>query len=516
MPAIITDQFRILNAETFAKSVTGIGTTSNFYYTFLAHPNPENDDIEEYGVNGWPQNVPDPRDSFEQESAYHGSMLFLNRIGVNDFARIVPRINWSAGITYDMYRHDYDITNAATQTSAKTLYDSRFYVVTSEFKVYLCINNGTSFPDFRNGKPSQFEPRFVSNSVQKANDSVDDGYRWKYLYTISPADIVKFVTEKFIPVPNNWGDVATASVKNAAVRGALQTIIIKDPGQGYTSNTYNDIDILGDGVGGKCSVIVTDGQVTTVAVSNPGRDYTRGVINFVGDGAGGSGASFDVIIPPKGGHGADIYRELGAYRVMVHSKYDIADDFAAQNNFSRIGIVRNPTVYGSQTEILNSSTATSLGALKLKPDTTDPGITTSMTNYPLNAEIRQTVGTATSVAVGYVASWDRDTGVLRYYQPVGLSTISNNGFKNFDFEGTTKPITCVSIGGSTLIPDTSFVGTAVTISNSDIRNLGQSFTAGKATPEVEKFSGDIIYIDNRAPISRSESQKEEVKIVVEF
>jgi hypothetical protein len=139
-----------------------------------------------------------------------------------------------------------------------------------------------------------------------------------------------------------------------------------------------------------------------------------------------------------------------------------------------------------------------------------------MTNYPLNAEIRQTVGTASSVAVGYVASWDRDTGVLRYYQPVGLSTIANNGFKNFDFEGTTKPITCVSIGGSTLIPDTSFVGTAVTISNSDIRNLGQSFTAGKATPEVEKFSGDIIYIDNRAPISRSESQKEEVKIVVEF
>jgi len=516
MPAIITDQFRILNAETFAKSVTGIGTTSNFYYTFLAHPNPENDDIEEYGVNGWPNNVPDPRDSFEQENVYHGSMLFLNRIGINDFSRIIPRVNWSAGITYDMYRHDYDISNSAPQTSAKTLYDSRYYVVTSEFKVYLCINNGTSFPDFKTGRPSQFEPRFVSNSVQKANDSVDDGYRWKYLYTITPADIVKFVTEKFIPVPNNWGDVATASVKNAAVRGALQTIIIKNPGSGYTAGTYNDIDIFGDGVGGKCSVTVTDGQVTSITVSNPGRDYTRGVINFVADGAGGSGAAFEVIIPPKGGHGADIYRELGAYRVMVHSKYDIADDFAAQNNFSRIGIVRNPTEYGSSTAILNKNTATSLGALKLKPNTTDPGITTAGTTYPLNAEIRQIVGTASSVAVGYVASWDRDTGVLRYYQPVGLSTLSNNGFKNFDFEGTNKPITCVSIGGSTLIPDTNFVGTAVTLSNSDVRNLGQTFTAGKANPEVEKFSGDIIYIDNRAPISRSESQKEEVKIVVEF
>ncbi len=514
MPAIITDQFRILNAETFAKSVTGIGTTSNFYYTFLAHPNPIRQDIEEYGASNWPNNVPDPRDSFEQENIYHGSMLFLNRIGVNDFSRIIPRVNWSAGITYDMYRHDYDISNSASQTSAKTLYDSRFYVVNSEFKVYLCINNGTS-PDFLNGKPSQFEPKFVSNTVDKAADT-DDGYRWKYLYTISPAEIVKFVTEKFIPVPSNWGDSNTASVKNAAVRGKIETILIKNAGQGYTSGVYNDIDILGDGVGGKVSVTVTDGQVQNVTVSNPGKDYTRGVINFIADGSGGSGAAFDVIIPPKGGHGADIYRELGAYRVMVHSKYDIADDFAPQNDFSRIGIIRNPTEFGSSTAILNKNTATSLGALKLRPDPGSSGVTTSQTTYPLNAEIRQTVGTASSVAVGYVASWDPDTGVLRYYQPVGLSTLSNNNFKNFDFEGTEQPITCATIGGDTLEPDVNFVGTAVTLSNSDIRNLGQTFFAGKANPEIEKFSGDIIYIDNRAPISRSESQKEEVKIVVEF
>ena len=60
MPAIITDQFRILNAETFTKSVTGIGTTSNFYYTFLAHPDPTNDDIEDYGDPNWGTTPPDP------------------------------------------------------------------------------------------------------------------------------------------------------------------------------------------------------------------------------------------------------------------------------------------------------------------------------------------------------------------------------------------------------------------------------------------------------------------------
>jgi hypothetical protein len=199
---------------------------------------------------------------------------------------------------------------------------------------------------------------------------------------------------------------------------------------------------------------------------------------------------------------------------MVYSKYDSSSDFISQNTFSRIGIVRNPTEYGSTTSILNTNTATSLGALKLKP--ASAGVQTSSTIYPINAEIRQTVGSGTSVAVGYVASWDRNTGVLRYYQPVGLSTISNNNFRNFDFEGNTNAITCVGITGDALFPDTSFTNVSSISQSGKVVNLGQTFILGKANPEVEKYSGDIIYIDNRAPISRSESQKEEVKVVVEF
>ena len=503
MPAIITDQFRILNAETFAKSVTGIGTTSNFYYTFLAHPNPSNVTIEEYGDANWPV---DPRDSFEQEDRYHDSMLFLKKIGVNDFARIVPRIDWSSGITYDMYRHDYDINNAAPQTSAKSLYESRYYILNSEFKVYICINNGSE-PDNPNGIPSQVEPNFTSTVPQETTD----GYMWKFLYEIPPAEVVKFATEKFMPLPANWGDSNTAAVKNAAVRGRIETVIIKDEGSGYTNGVFSKVPILGDGVGGEVSITITDGEVSKVEVTSPGKDYTRGLINYT-DG-NGQDSEFEVIIPPKGGHGADIYRELGSHRVMIYSKYDSSDDFITENNFSRIGIVRNPTVFQTSTDILNKDTATSLGALKLKP--VGAG-NTADTEYPLNGEIRQEVGTASSIAIGYVASWNKNTGVLRYYQPVGLSTISNNNFRNFDFEGdTTKVVNCVGMTDDALVPDTAFSASSINLSNK-IVDLGQAFDKGKALPEVEKYSGDIIYIDNRAPISRSESQKEELKIVVEF
>ena len=57
MPAIITDQYRILNAETFVDSFVGIGTTgNNNYYTFLGHPNPKNIDVKNYGFPSPAQN----------------------------------------------------------------------------------------------------------------------------------------------------------------------------------------------------------------------------------------------------------------------------------------------------------------------------------------------------------------------------------------------------------------------------------------------------------------------------
>ena len=43
-----------------------------------------------------------------------------------------------------------------------------------------------------------------------------------------------------------------------------------------------------------------------------------------------------------------------------------------------------------------------------------------------------------------------------------------------------------------------------------------SFVKGVANPEVEKYSGYIIYVDNRAAVTRSSQQKEDIKIVLEF
>ena len=533
MPAIITDQYRILNAETFVDSFVGIGTTgNNNYFTFLGHPDPTNlTDAIGYGDASWGTEAPNPIDNFDQENRYHDSMLFLKKITSSDVRRVIPRINWQSGTIYEMYRNNYSATNRTSQTSSSSLYGSNYYVVTSEFKVYLCINNGSS-PTTPNGTTSKVEPTHTSTTVpeQDTTGNTDD-YQWKYLYTISPSDIVKFVTSSYIPLPQKWGDTTNANIKDAAVDGKLESIIIKRAGtatiNGVTTGEQTvTVPIIGDGSDGKAIVTVNEGVVTRIKLADTNSTaYTYAAVRFAEGspvdgktltvGQGSDEPQFEVIIPPKGGHGADIYRELGGFRVMLYSKYDNnvddAPDYVIGNDFSRVGLVKNPLQFGG-TDLLNNTTATNLSALKLKPDTSS-GLTTSNVTYSPNTLITQTVGVG-STAVGYVASWNPDTGILKYYQPVGFSTLSTYSYKKLDFVGLNTAIT----GGSpeNLVVDTAFNNASSIVVGGKNVSLGQTFNLGKASPDVKKYSGEIIYIDNRAPVTRTSSQKEEVKIVIEF
>ena len=70
-------------------------------------------------------------------------------------------------------------------------------------------------------------------------------------------------------------------------------------------------------------------------------------------------------------------------------------------------------------------------------------------------------------------------------------------------------------GSATLAIHSSFTGVS-TVINSKTYYLGQSFTKGVANPEVRKYSGNIIYVDNRPSITRSTNQKEDIKVILQF
>ena len=530
MPAIISDQFRILNAENFTRNVSGAGG-SDVYYTFIGLPNALESSAG--GASNWTSDTPAPTDGFREEIEIKESIIALKRITSQDVRLLVKKIEWIAGNTYEMYRHDYTIFNQTPVSERSNLYESDYYVINEDLRVYICLENGSD-PENPKGRPSFDQPTFVDLEPRPAGTS-GDGYIWKYLYTIKPSEIIKFDSIEYIPVPENWGQLGESiAIKNNAIDGKIEVVVIDNRGSNYQpiSTSFSNVPILGDGVGGKATVTIDSfGKVSEVFVTSGGRDYTYGTIQFF-PGAPGSEpngplnklsntgignttlADFSVIIPPKGGHGYDINRELGSYRVLLYARFESIEnnpDIIVGNDFARVGIIRNPTTVGSDVELLDVSLVSGLKGLKLA------GVTTN-TTYGVDSIIKQTVGLG-STAIGYVASWDSITGVLKYYQPTGLAS-SETGFKITPFTSNPDPgyntvISGTSVIGPTLGINTQFNGISTAINNRTYQ-LGLDFVSGIASAEYNKKSGEIIYIDNRQPIPRSPSQKEDIKIVLEF
>ncbi len=518
MSAIITDQIRILNAKNF---VAGVSTSTNSYYAFVGLPNPT------AYQSDWDSNPPAPIDNFNNMNEYHDSMIAVKKITAEDVKQIVPKLNWNSGTTYDYYRHDYSISNAPPNSGGTSLYTANYFVVNSDFRVYICLQNGTT-PETPDGKPSLDEPTFTDLEPRTPGTS-GDGYIWKYLYSIKPADLIKFDSTDFMPVPANWGDnAADASVKNNAVDGGIKIVVVKNRGTGIgTANqTYTRVPIKGDGFNAECTVVVNnDAQVESVTVSNEGYGYTYGNVDLS---AGSiptptSPPTLDVIITPPGGHGADIYRELGATNSLLYARIENDaenPDFITGNQFARIGILENPKSFNSN-EILTLDKASAAYALRLA------GTGYSSVTFTADSLVKQTTGTGVT-AVGYVINYDQTTGVLKYWQDrtiAGFNTVGTAqtavdaiyGYNTTRF--TSEPTAGGSVtivgGSSNLSISTSFSGLSTTLNNRTYY-LGQSFTKGVSNPEVDKYSGNMFYVDHRQSKTRSSNQKEDIKIILQF
>jgi hypothetical protein len=527
MSAIITDQLRILNASNFVSKVTN--SDDNSYYAFIGLPN-----ATEYSAD-WDVVPPAPKDSFDQENDYWDTMVGLSKILPQDTSQVVKKNEWESGSIYDMYRHDITSSNISPQSGATSLYSSNYYVINEDLNVYICLDNGASPENDFKGNQSLDEPTFTALEPRTAGNS-GDGYIWKYLYTIKPRDLVKFESVFYMPTPKNWAtNTDTQAVKNhASSSGQLKIAKIRNRGVGVTftsGNTITDVPIKGDGSGAFATVILNNDQkVESVIISKGGSGYTYGTLDLASRGVSIQDTSpvFDVIIPPKGGHGFDVYNELGASNVLLYTRIENTTenpDFITGNQISRFGIVQNPLKYSSS-EILDDSTVSSLYALKLKSLDTQPTDFYKEVTIEVDSFFTQTLDTNVT-AVGRVISYDKNTGVLKYWQDRRLVGFNTDGSKNsspsygFNLERFTATPTSngsaeINFDNSVdLQIDTNFDGSTETINNNTYQ-LGQSFIKGVSNPEVEKYSGNIIYVDNRPSITRSSNQKEDIKVILQF
>jgi len=344
MAAIITNKFRINNAEQFVESFSE--TSAETYYLFIGRAHAWASDADVQGntiAEGTDASPPTPNDDVTSEFYNYDDMLGAKLIASTDVSRCIPRRNWTTGTTYDMYEHNISSSNAAA-SGATNLFDSTFVVMNSSYAVYKVIENDGA-------TASTVEPTSTSNSIF----STSDGYRWKYMYSLTSAETLNFMSTDFIHCSTD------STVSAAAVDGALDTALIVAGGSSYTvssGSTISAIPIRGDGSSGVASVVISSGAVASVSITTAGTGYTYAyitnadIIAATNAGGAGSGANINVIIPPKGGHGSNALKELGAFYVMLNKSLvgvEGTSDIGDGNDFRRIGLMRNPTNFGTTT-----------------------------------------------------------------------------------------------------------------------------------------------------------------------
>ena len=486
MPAIITNKFRRHNAQQFVESFSE--TANTVYYMGLGRPQAYatstrgDSRTDNEGTDTTPLT---PVDSIGDEFYYFDDLLAAKRITSSDVSFAIPRRNWTTGTVYDYYRHDYGnrITGTTTTQSANSgatnLFDATFYVLSSANNVYKCLDN--------NGNAnSTVEPTGTSTSIL----TTGDGYKWKYMYSLSASQQVNFLSTDFMAVATD------STVSSAAVDGAINIIKIKTAGSGGTNGTHTGIAIRGDGSGGTCTVTIASGAVTAVTVTGSPVNYTYAYVRVADiNSAGGgslSGTELDCIIEPKGGHGKDAVDELGGFFVMTNTNFEGAEtsnsgDFNTTNDFRRVCIIKDPNSGGS------AATATTLRGVKAVLTAAGSG------SFTVDEKITQ----ASTGAVGKVVEHDTSNNILYYMQ-----TRFNNA--GLDSNGN---LTAFS-GANTITGADSGVTRTPSTSTSTVDQV--SFTSGYATAELDADSGDVIYAENRAPITRASDQTENVKLVIEF
>ena len=168
MAAIVTSNFRVLNANNFKDDVAN----SSVYVAI------GKSDVWSLTTSDTTDTTPfTPNDHLDDLGEARENLIGMKKIASADLSHVVDRYTWTSNRVYD----EWDSNDGS-------IFDKSFYIITSEFKVYKCIKKG--------GAGSTIQPTQTLTDPQAESD----GYIWKYMYTVAVADAEKFLTNSYMPV----------------------------------------------------------------------------------------------------------------------------------------------------------------------------------------------------------------------------------------------------------------------------------------------------------------------------
>lgn len=476
--AIVTSKFRVAAASSFA---TRFAIDS--IYMVLGRPQSWDNALSAKFVAQSGQNVvdtapPTPVDNYLNEHNLWRDAMAAIRVNAGNVRLCTVRNNWVSGTRYDMYRHDISAAQS-TATGKFNLSESNMIVyVTSNSSVYKCLYNGTNAA-FTTGLLSTVAPTSTSFTPQ----TTADGYIWKFMYTITAGE-ADFVTANYIPVPTN-----TSSISN---RLGLDVILVTNGGN-YSSNPT--VIIYGDGTSATALAVTSAGIITGITVTNPGEGYTWAKIVFSATTVGAN-ASAIAIIAPAGGHASNLASECNAHNIMVVGSAESyqGGDVPVNQDFRTVALVKNPVVYQTSSAAFTTTVVSVANTARVARTVV---MTSSATTAPANDIVISNTTGASVLAVFQSST----TTNLQFIQPIASDTsiITVTELARIDSSNTRR--------------------LKVFANGEVISGTGYSETISSVTsivPEIQHYSGELLYLDYRSPVTRNLNQNEKINIVVNF
>lgn len=477
MSAIIKTQFRLHNAAQFVEGL-GEAAPSNIY-AFQALPMP------------WASETlpPVPVESVQDELSLRQGIMTMKKLTSADVYRAINHNVWTAGRYYNAYRCDYGESGVTakdmltgTAYNPTSLFDTKFYVVSND-RVFMCLQEGSS--------ASSVDPDSVENYTGAAF-RLSDGYVWKFVTAPSQTLLTK-KTIDFFPIDNTASAAITYSTSKM---GGVYVVRNNTGSSGWGVSTtytaavqYGQLGVRGDGSGFECDIISnSSGGIQSITVTNPGSGYTWMELYQK---TGGTTTGLVPMLTPVNGLGTNPINDLLATTVICAASFEYRGGdnengkWPALNPFRSIGLIRDVCTYGSNSNVYTSADENVQTTYVFKV-TNATGLTAG------NLLTNTASGNYVVLDVWYGVQADPDVSYDLIYA-VKLQERNTGSYAND--VAAAEPTT-----GNYTLYGTSTVFNVIGVDN----------------PDVNTFSGEVLYIEHRRPTNRGQDQKEDVIFAIEF
>jgi len=461
MSAIITENFRRNNTSAF---ISDLGV--NQYYVGLGKSDKWVTD-EQVDTT-----VPTPLGTYLDEREIKSNLISLIGVTAANGTKVIPNNKFLTGKRYKAY----DPINDNCFYSSTDDYNVTYLpcYVTVSGNIFLCLyappNTATSTI-----------PSYVTKYAPYAANS-GDGYVWILIDVVAVNSVNSVITDQFISITTDKTSDGEAALCKAAQGGLLYGFSVVNGGSGYragidTAFTYTyttsdatsgTIALTGTISSGSITVLTpTSVNLTTLRLVN----VISGVVTLDSSGSTpGSGFASVAKIAPDVGFACYPYKILPAWYAAISVK---AESLISGDGFyipyRQISLLKNPLPNG----VISNYGASMRGL---------PYLTLSGTVTVSTGDILTINGT-TKIIVDTLI-YDGLTYKLYYHQ---------NNKSDYGNTALTTNRT-IYMGSSALTPT----------------------ILGSSTGEYMANSGEVVFIENRAAITRSESQTEEIKIIIQF